>query len=207
MTTDRVSLGFVEGSFRPGVHVCHVFSSDADRDHAVSAFIATGLRAGERCSCVAPGAGLKVLTDELRAQGLDADAAVAAGSLTKAEPKEVYCPTGTFDPERMLDRLTRLHEQSVASGYPGTRVIGEMTSALEQVLGGSRLLEYEARMTILLRDHPITTVCQCDARQFDGASVMDILRVHPFVVVRGTVVENPFYVPPEEFLKTQGCQP
>jgi hypothetical protein len=29
---------------------------------------------------------------------------------------------------------------------------------------------------------------------------MDILKVHPFMVVRNSVVRNPFFIPPEEFL-------
>jgi len=30
--------------------------------------------------------------------------------------------------------------------------------------------------------------------------VMDILRVHPVVIVGGVLQENPFFVPPEQFL-------
>ena len=30
---------------------------------------------------------------------------------------------------------------------------------------------------------------------------MDILRTHPMVVIGGLLQENPFYVPPDEFLR------
>lgn len=30
---------------------------------------------------------------------------------------------------------------------------------------------------------------------------MDILRTHPAVLIGGILQENPFYVPPEEFLR------
>ena len=30
---------------------------------------------------------------------------------------------------------------------------------------------------------------------------MDILRTHPMVIIGGVLRENPFYVPPDEFLK------
>jgi hypothetical protein len=30
---------------------------------------------------------------------------------------------------------------------------------------------------------------------------MDILRTHPMVIIGGVLQENPFFVPPEEFLK------
>jgi hypothetical protein len=29
---------------------------------------------------------------------------------------------------------------------------------------------------------------------------MEVLKVHPMMVVRGSVVRNPFYLPPEEYL-------
>ena len=31
--------------------------------------------------------------------------------------------------------------------------------------------------------------------------VMDVLRTHPQVIVGGILRENPFYVPPDEFLR------
>ena len=31
--------------------------------------------------------------------------------------------------------------------------------------------------------------------------VLDILRTHPMVVIGGILQENPFFVPPEEFLR------
>ena len=31
--------------------------------------------------------------------------------------------------------------------------------------------------------------------------MIDILRTHPMVIIGGTLHENPFFVPPEEFLR------
>ena len=61
-------------------------------------------------------------------------------------------------------------------------------------------MEYESRVSMLLKEVPITAVCQYDANTFDGATIMEVLKVHPMMVIRGTVVHNPYYVPPEEFL-------
>ena len=37
--------------------------------------------------------------------------------------------------------------------------------------------------------------------RFSAAMVMDVLRTHPQVIVGGILRENPFYVPPDEFLR------
>ena len=84
------------------------------------------------------------------------------------------------------------------------RVIGEMTPHVQHVDGGSRLCEYESKVSLLQRKYPVTAMCQYDANNFDGATIMEILRVHPLMVVRGTVVSNPFYIPPEEYLNKYG---
>jgi hypothetical protein len=89
----------------------------------------------------------------------------------------------------------------LALGFPAARVIGEMSPEVQDIPGGRRLLEYEARVSLLLAERPITTVCQYDANLFDGATIMEVLKVHPQMIVNGAVIHNPFYIPPAEFLK------
>ena len=37
--------------------------------------------------------------------------------------------------------------------------------------------------------------------RFGANVVMDILRTHPMVIIGGTLQQNPFFVPPDEFLR------
>jgi hypothetical protein len=50
------------------------------------------------------------------------------------------------------------------------------------------------------RTYPYTACCQYDARRFDGETIMDVLSVHPVMIVRGQLVKNPYYIEPEIFL-------
>ena len=43
-----------------------------------------------------------------------------------------------------------------------------------------------------------------DARRFDGATILDVLRVHPMMIVHGQIVRNPYYTRPSEFLARHG---
>ena len=43
--------------------------------------------------------------------------------------------------------------------------------------------------------------CTFDLTKFGGSIVMDILRTHPMVIIGGILQENPFFVPPDEFLR------
>jgi hypothetical protein len=195
-----ISLGFTQELFPAGVHVCQIFQDDDERQTALLGFLLSGLQAGERTSCFSDKATEPVVSEFLGRHGISCEEAKASGAFVLAPTREVYFQNDRFDPERMLGVLTKYHEDSVREGYPAARVIGEMTPTVQHVPGGSRLLEYESRVSLLLREHPVTAVCQYDARSFDGATIMDILKVHPLMVVRGSVVRNPFYIPPEEFL-------
>jgi hypothetical protein len=37
--------------------------------------------------------------------------------------------------------------------------------------------------------------------KFGGDTVIDIMRTHPMIIIGGLLHRNPFYVPPEEFLR------
>jgi hypothetical protein len=113
---------------------------------------------------------------------------------------DVYFQDGKFDPDRMIALLSAYYKESLDLGFPASRVIGEMTPEVQNVPGGDRLLEYESRVSQLLRTHPVTAVCQYDARSFDGATIMDVLKVHPKMIVDGVLVNNPFFIEPEVYL-------
>lgn len=198
-----VSLGFANQRFPAGVHICQIFSDDDERLDALLEFLRSGLAAGEKSACFTEKLDEKRLADYLANHGLCSDELKESGALTQSGTRDVYFQDGRFDPDRMLGVMRKYHEDSVVDGYPAARVIGEMTAEIETIPGGSRLMEYESRISLLLRDHPITAVCQYDANTFDGATIMKVLKVHPLMVIRGAVVHNPYYVPPEEFLASQ----
>jgi len=195
-----ISLGFAPQEFPPGVHICQIFNDDVEREETLLSFLLSGLQSGERATCYSEKTPENVVAGFLGAHGISCSDARNSGALTLAGTREAYFQNDHFDPDRMLRLLRAYYVDSIKEGYPAARVIGEMTSEIQRVPGGTRLLEYESRISLLLQDHPITAVCQYDARSFEGAMIMDILTVHPMMVVRGSVVHNPFFIPPREFL-------
>jgi len=197
---NTIDLGFAEERFPAGVHICQIFSDDDERQDSLLKFVLSGLQAGERTSCFSDKASESSVAEFLGRHGVSCAEVRGSGAFTLAGTREIYFQNDRFDPERMLRVLTQYHEDSVRQGYPAARVIGEMTPEVQHLPGGSRLLEYESQVSLLLREHPVTAVCQYDARAFDGATIMDVLKVHPMMVIRGSVVHNPFFIPPEIFL-------
>lgn len=200
-----ISLGFTEQPFPVGVHVCQIVSDDDERQESLLKFLLAGLQSGERACCFSERVNEHILKEFLGNYGISFNDVIDSGAFVLSGARDIYFQGNRFDPDRMLAMVKKYHEESEAKGFSAARVIGEMLPEVQSVPGGNRLLEYEARVTLLLEKHPVTAVCQYDARQFDGATIMDILKVHPWMVVRGSVVHNPFHIPPAEYLRTKNA--
>jgi hypothetical protein len=72
----------------------------------------------------------------------------------------------------------------------------------QEISPDCHLLEYEVGINLLRDPFPHVGMCQYDARRFDGATLFKVLQVHPYMIVQGQTVRNPFYLQPDEFLAT-----
>ncbi|MGF1584397.1 MAG: MEDS domain-containing protein [Bacteroidales bacterium] len=196
----KITLGFTDQQFEPGVHICQIFNSDEERHGALFNYVVSGLQNGEKTICFSEKESRETLSEGFEKSDLAYTEVSGSGDFSLMNTAEVYFKENKFDPERLLDLLKDFFQSSQSAGYTGARVIGEMPPKINQIEGGARLLEYESKVSMLLRDYPISAVCQYDARLFDGATILDILKVHPYMIVRGSVVNNPFFIQPEEYL-------
>jgi len=190
-TNRKISLGITDELFDSGIHICQIYSEVNERTDAISGFIESGLKSNEKVACFSDKQGKGIISQLEEAQ---------TNQFTFADANDTYFEGDEFSPNRMIALLKNFYEESLSQNFSGARVIGEMTKNIEQIKGGEKLLEYESRVNLLNKDYPITTVCQYNSHEFSGASILNILKVHPFMIIRGNVVHNPFYIPPEEFL-------
>lgn len=197
---DEVSLGFINDKVSKGTHMCLIYSKEEERRDSLLKFLLSGLEGGERSICFSENMDEETLRKFFLKNDVSYDERKKDNAITLSGVREVYFQDGVFDPERMLKNLEQFYDESEAMNFKGSRVIGEMLPEVQHIKGGERLLEYESKVSVLLRDHPATAVCQYNANDFDGATIMDILKVHPQMIVNGMVIQNPMYIPPEEFL-------
>lgn len=202
METDvrEISLGFTQRTFPEGTHMCFVYDSEDDRRRVMAPYLAAGLEAGERVAYLSHFAPEEVL-EWLGEAGVVAATTESRGAVHVLPAEPTYCPDGSFEPERMLDALREFRAQADEAGYAGFRASGEMGWALQGIPGSERLLEYEAKLNYVFPECGITGICQYDANRWDGATLLHVLRVHPYMVVRGQVLENPYYMTPDQYLQ------
>ena len=200
-TRRMISLGFTAEKIPEGQHICYVYNDDAERLRVMAKFLESGMLAHEKLLYLVDTMTPAEMLDCLEELGVDVR--TKSGDLTVTEAAPAYCPTGVFHPDEMLDTVRTFYRQAVdQEGYAGARGAGEMSWCLvEGKADGRSLMEYEARLNQLLVEHRFTTCCQYDARRFDGGVLMDVMAAHPFMIVRGQLVHNPYFVEPDVFLE------
>lgn len=201
MCEHMISLGFTDEKVPAGTHMCLIFTDESERVDSLLRFLLSGLQTGERAACFSEKVDEESVREYLAKNGISYDERKEHQAITLSGTSAVYFKDGVFDPDRMLNTLKQFYLDAKQQGFTASRIIGEMTPEIEKVPGGERLLEYESRVTMMVREFPVTAVCQYDANQFDGATIMNVLKVHSKMIVNGAVVRNPFFIEPEEYLK------
>jgi hypothetical protein len=199
-----VSLGIGSRPFPRGSHICYLFDDDVERLPIVARYLEAGKRAREKLIYIVD----VMAPEELRRRlgDLSNDLAVPP-ALLAVRASDAYFPAGRFAVEDMLELIRSFAEQAIAEGFSGARGTGELSWIARGVEGSERILDYEVRLTSLLRacarSSPCAALCQYDMRLFSGEMVMDVLAVHPYTMVRGQIVENPFFIEPDEFQRSR----
>lgn len=199
----QIPLGFTDEPFPEGTHMCHIFSDEDEQGEVISRYVASGLASGEQACYFADALSVDETRARLARLGVPIPEPGDPG-LVVAPAVDMYCPDGTFVPDRMLANFPIVYGAGRAAGFEGVRATGEMSWATRGMPGSERLIEYESRINTVVRETPLTAVCQYDARLFDGATLFEVLIVHPVMIVRGRISRNPYYLPPEEFQR-RGC--
>ena len=200
---DEISLGFTRELFPEGTHMCLLFDDDERRRKLISQYVEAGLSRGEYVGYFSDEEVLDDAESWLTRMGIDVPPHADLANLAVFSAPEVYCGSGKFVPEEMLETIRRTYLDAVTSGHPGARISGEMSWACRSVPGSERLCEYESLINRVVETHPVTAVCQYDTNLFDGATIAEILKVHPMLIVGEQIVRNPYYIKTEEYIAQQ----
>ena len=204
-TSPIIDMGFTAEPFPANTHMCYIFNDEEERRDVVARYTNSGLTHDELVGYFADLDNADLIEDYLASMGIHPPADDQRDHVMFCPAHSVYCPDGHFTAQGMINRLKDLHHTCQEHHWPNVRVTGEMSWALSpDITGAEALVEYESRLNLLMRTNPLTAICQYDANQFDGATLFEILQVHPMMVVRGQIVHNPYYIPPEEFLSRHG---
>ena len=182
-------------------HVCAFFNSDDEEYRVLLPFIKDGFECGHKAIHVVSPDRRHDHLKRLAEVGIDTAATRQSGQFELHTSTETYLRDGRFDQDRMLAAFEQLASGTAKTGYPLSRIVCHMEWASE---GGSyidNLVEFESRVNEVWLRHDDAVICVYDLAKFGGDTVIDIMRTHPLVIIGGILQQNPFFVPPETFLR------
>jgi hypothetical protein len=198
-TTTPISLaGSQLGEVR---HVCAFFNSDDDEYRVLLPFIRDGFECGDKAVHVVNPDQRWDHLQRLAAVGIDPAAAEQNGQLEVRINTEAYLQDGRFDQDRMLAAFEQMASGNTKGGFPLSRICCRMDWAIADRSYIDDLVEFESRVNDVWRHHDDAVICTYQLGKFGGDTVIDIMRTHPMIIIGGLLHRNPFYVPPEEFLR------
>ena len=181
-------------------HICAFFNSDDEEYRVLLPFIKEGFECGHKAvHVVNPGQQHDHL-QRLAAAGIDVAATHPSGQFELRTNTETYLRDGRFDQERMIAAFEQLASGNAKGGFPLSRIYCRMDWSIKDRSYVDDVIEFESRVNDVWRRHDDAVVCTYHLAQFGGDAVIDIMRTHPMVIIGGILQQNPFYVPPDEFL-------
>jgi hypothetical protein len=194
------SVEFAGGNLGGHRHICALFNSADEEYRVLRSFLKDGFDRGDKA--------FHLVDPELREEhlrrlaeaGINVQEAMDTGQLEVRRWQDAYLRGDHFDQDAMLALIEEVLQSADAAGYPLTRLVAHMEWALLDKPGIDNLVEYETRLNYVLPRYDDPVVCTYDLSKFPASLVMDIMRTHPVVIIGGILQENPFFVPPDQFL-------
>ena len=198
--TVTVAAGIPGLELEVGDHVCAFYRGADGRDAILLPFLREGLLAGDKCVAVLDDADPQEVLDHLT-EMVDVEASLERHQIEVLTSSESYLRGGRFSrPDMIAFWASSVGESLGDGGFAFARSLGEMTWALRDLPGVDDLVAYEAELNEFLPRYPQVILCLYDLDRFEGRIVVDLLRTHPKIYMCGTVLDNPYYMDPADFL-------
>ena len=181
-------------------HICAFFNGLDEEHRVLRSFIREGFERGDKAFHIVDP---ELWDDHLRRlgeAGIDVEQAMGTGQLELRRWQDAYLRGDRFDQDAMLALIEEVLQSGTVSGYQLTRLVAHMEWALLDRAGVNDLVEYETRLNYVLPKYNDPVICTYDLTKFNASVAMDIMRTHPVVIIGEVLQENPFFIPPDQFL-------
>ena len=200
MRGSECPIHVADGVLGQQCHICAFFNGFDEQHRVLRSFIKEGFERGDKAFHIVDPELRQDHLKRLADAGIDVDQALATGQLELRRWQDAYLRDDSFDQDGMLALLEEILGSGAAAGNPPIRFVSRVEPSLVEKAGEDNWLEYETRVNYTVSKFHDPVICTYDLTNFRASLVMDMLRVHPVVIVGGVLQENPFFVPPDQFL-------
>lgn len=186
-----------------GRHKCLIYDgAPAEQLPVVVPLLKERLSDNWRCLYLGSPNDVRMVEGALAQEGIDTRREQERNALVLSSSRD-HLVGGRFDPGAMIDMLRTTVEAAVRDGHRGLWATGDMRWELGEDESFAMLVEYEARLDVLIREMPLRGLCQYPRGLVPPEAIERALASHRLAYLGHTLNhENVYYVPPEILLAT-----
>jgi hypothetical protein len=200
MAPESHAVHFAGGNLAGQQHICAFFNSTEEEHRVLRSFIKDGFDRGDKAFHLVDPELREEHVRRLAEAGINVQEAMDTGQLEVRPWQDGPLHGGRFDQDTWIASFEKVLQSGPAAGYAQTRFLAHMEWALVDLPGIGDLIEFETRVNYVVPKYDDIVICAYDLSKFGASVVMDALRTHPVVIIGGMLQENPFFVPPDQFL-------
>lgn len=166
---------------------------DEEPRYRLVSFVAEGLRNGDLCQVIGPGAFELEVVRQLRGELGGLDRYLRNGTLRFHQ--------GFADLRRLRDWSKQVFLDAENMRAPAVRWLED--SSWPEFLGFPMpgFFEFHATLNYQVKHYPSVALCQYAIDRTEARHLLSAITVHRHLVIEGNLVrDNPFYMPPEQYI-------
>lgn len=194
-TSTKVDLNI--SAIQNGDHICSIYQSEEQQFSQIIPFFTEGLMRHQKCVYVIDDNPKEEIISVFTKNGVEIHKYVDAHQCVLFTKEETYLKDGLFRPDAMISLIKETEKSALKEGFEGMRGTGEMTWMQDQSLN-DKLIEYEAKLNETIPNSKSSTICQYNENKFSKELLIDVIRMHPYLIIYGKLYKNKyFYTPPQ----------
>lgn len=185
-----------------GDHLCLIYDTDEEYREILASYIFQGLKKKEKVIYAAEKRKASAIESYLK-ERIPGVGRYLENKDLLILPSSSYLHEGRFNPDSIIQILKDKMERALSEGYSALRVTGDLSWVLKKKTLWKSVMEYETKLNTFFPGSKAIALCQYDRREFSGKALIDVLSTHPKAILGSDVMENIYYMPPEELTSKQ----
>jgi MEDS: MEthanogen/methylotroph, DcmR Sensory domain len=204
--SDAIDIGVGGEPAHTGDHICALYTGPDERDAVLLPYIRSALRSGDKCVCVVDSTEPADLLARLRLDtDIDLAECLASRQFDLLRAADTTMRSGRFCPADMAGFWKAFIAGTMNSRkYHRVRAASETGLSLRDLPDWREVVQHESEMNRMLPLYPQVLLCLYDLEKVGGAFLVDLMSMHPRLLINGRLTENPYYLAPDVWLAKQG---
>jgi len=184
---------------KQGNHLVLLYEETEEMISIISKYIINSLQKNEKCIYVDSDEEKSLILEKI-SQKINSEDYLLNGQLVFLDKSNAYSEGGEFNPSKMIGLLKKMSLEAINDGYDGISITGELSWVLKYGDGIDRIIEYEWKLNEeIFGRFPISAICRYNMNRFNDETLINVIQLHPFIIYKNRINENPFYLPYEAY--------